>query len=187
MEDSKIIELYWQRETAAIEQTQRKYGPYCLAIARNILPTREDAQECVNDTYLAAWNGIPPARPSVLSAFLGKLTRRISIDRWRALHAEKRGGGTVTVALEELGACIPGGSDPVKEVEAKELAEAMNRFLDLLPPTERKVFLMRYFDLADMKQVEQRFHMSSGKAKSMLYRVRIKLREYLKEEGFYGC
>ena len=187
MEDSKIIELYWQRETDAIAQTQRKYGPYCLAIAGNILPTREDAQECVNDTYLAAWNGIPPARPAFLSGFLGKLTRRISIDRWRSMNADKRGAGAVTVALEELGECIPGKSDPVREVEAKELAEAINRFLDLLPPTEREVFLMRYFHMADMKQIEQRFHMSSSKAKSMLYRVRIKLREYLKEEGFYGC
>lgn len=184
MEDSKIVDLYWQRSAAAIDETQRKYDSYCFAISRNILPTQEDARECVNDTYLAAWNAIPPNRPAVLSTFLGKLTRRISIDRWRALSAEKRGGNSVTVALEELEQCIPGGSDPVKEVEAKELAEAINRFLDTLPYMERKVFLMRYFDMADLKQIEQRFKMSSSKAKSMLHRTRKKLRAYLQEEGY---
>lgn len=184
MEDSKIVELYWQRETAAIDETQRKYGNYCLAISRNILPTEEDALECVNDTYLAAWNAIPPARPATLSTFLGKLTRRISIDRWRSLNAQKRGNGTMTLALEELSRCIPGGTDPVKEVEAKELAAVLNWFLDTLPSAERGVFLMRYFEMADLKQIETRFRMSSSKTKSMLHRTRKKLRDYLSKEGY---
>lgn len=184
MEDSKIVELYWARSESAILETQRKYANYCFRIASNILPIREDAQECVNDTYLAAWNAIPPSRPSVLSTFLGKLTRRISLDRWRNLRAQKRGGGTVMVALEELTDCIPGGSDPAAEVEARELASAISNFLDVLPYMERNVFLMRYFDLAGLKDIESRFRISSSKAKSMLHRTRKKLRAYLQKEGY---
>lgn len=184
MEDSKIVELYWLRSTSAIDETQRKYDDYCFAISRHILPTEEDARECVNDTYLAAWNAIPPNRPVVLSTFLGKLTRRISIDRWRSLSAEKRGGCTMTLALDELAECIPGGTDPVKELEAKELAGVINGFLDTLPYAERKVFLMRYFHMADMKEIEARFKMSNSKAKSLLHRTRKKLRTYLWKEGY---
>ena len=105
MEDKEIVQLYWQRSEEAITQTDRKYGSYCFSVAKNILPSQEDAQECVNDTYMAAWETIPPHRPDILSTFLGKLTRRISIDRWRAQTADKRGGSAVTVALEELEAC----------------------------------------------------------------------------------
>ena len=184
MEDRKIVELYWQRSETAIYETQRKYEHYCFSIANNILPFREDAEESVNDTYMAAWNAIPPSRPSILSTFLGKLTRRISIDRWRHLRADKRGGSTVTIALEELSECIPCGSDPVADVEAKELAAAINRFLDTLPYTERSVFLMRYFDLARLRDIETRFKMSNSKVKSMLHRIRGKLRLALQGEGY---
>ena len=184
MEDSKIVELYWQRSEAAIYETQRKYEHYCFSIAKNILPAREDAEESVNDTYMAAWNAMPPSRPSILSTFLGKLTRRISIDRWRNLSADKRGSGTVTIALDELAECIPSGSDPVAEVAAKELVAAINRFLDTLPYTERKVFLMRYFDLAKLQDIAREFNMSSSKVKSMLHRTRSKLRVHLQKEGY---
>ncbi len=184
MEDSKIIDLYWQRCESAIHETRCKYGGYCFSIANNILPFREDAEECVSDTYLAAWNAIPPSRPSILSTFLGKLTRRIAIDRWRNLNAEKRGGGTVPLALDELSECIPGGCDPVAQVEAKELAASVNRFLATLPAMERRVFLLRYFELTPLKTIEERFHMSASKVKSMLYRTRCKLGEHLKKEGF---
>lgn len=184
MEDSRIVDLYWERSESAIYETQCKYGHYCFSIASNILPYREDAEESVNDTYMAAWNAMPPSRPSILSTFLGKLTRRISIDRWRNLSAEKRGGGTVTLALDELTECIPSGSDPVAEVEAKELAAAINRFLDTLPYTERKVFLMRYFDLASLQSIAEKFKMSNSKVKSMLHRTRSKLRIALQKEGY---
>ena len=127
---------------------------------------------------------MPPNRPSILSTFLGKLTRRISIDRWRNLSADKRGGGTVPIALDELAECIPGGSDPVAEVEAKELAKAVGRFLDTVSYTERKVFLRRYFDLAKIQDIASEFNMSTGKVKSMLYRTRNKLREHLQKEGY---
>ena len=184
MEDERIVALYWKRSEEAIRQTQSKYDNYCMGIAGRILQNREDARECVNDTYLAAWDAIPPQRPAVLSTFLGKLTRRISIDRWRALTADKRGGSAVTVALEELEMCIPGGTDPVKEVEAKELAEAISGFLRTLPYIQRKVFLMRYFEMADLTQIQEKFQISNSKAKSMLHRSRKKLKAYLQEEGY---
>ena len=184
MEDERIVALYWERSEDAIRQTQSKYDNYCMGIAGRILSNHEDARECVNDTYLAAWDAIPPQRPAVLSTFLGKLTRRISVDRWRALTADKRGGSAVTVALEELEACIPGGTDPVKEVEAKELARAISGFLRTLPYIQRKVFLMRYFEMADLTQIQEEFQISSSKAKSMLHRTRKKLKTYLQEEGY---
>ena len=184
MEDSRIVDLYWERSEQAICETQLKYDHYCFSIANNILPFREDAEESVNDTYLTAWNIMPPNRPSALSTFLGKLTRRISIDRWRNLSAEKRGGGTVPIALDELAACIPGGSDPEADVEAKELAEAIGRFLDTVSYTERKVFLMRYFDLAKLQDIADSHNMSTGKVKSMLHRTRSKLRIALQKEGY---
>ena len=184
MEDERIVALYWERSEDAIRQTQSKYDNYCMGIAGRILSNHEDARECVNDTYLAAWDAIPPQRPAVLSTFLGKLTRRISIDRWRALTADKRGGSAVTVALEELEACIPGGTDPVKEVEAKELARVISGFLRTLPYIQRKVFLMRYFEMADLTQIQEEFQISNSKAKSMLHRTRKKLKTYLQEEGY---
>ena len=184
MEDERIVALYWERSEDAIRQTQSKYDNYCMGIAGRILSNHEDARECVNDTYLAAWDAIPPQRPAVLSTFLGKLTRRISIDRWRALTADKRGGSAVTVALEELEMCIPGGTDPVKEVEAKELARAISGFLRTLPYIQRKVFLMRYFEMADLTQIQEEFQISNSKAKSMLHRTRKKLKTYLQEEGY---
>ena len=184
MEDSSIVQLYWERSEAAIYETDKKYGRYCLSIADNILPSWEDAQECVNDTYLAAWEAIPPHKPGVLSTFLGKLTRRISIDRWRNLTAQKRGGSTVTLALEELEACIPAQSDPAVQVEAKELAETVNRFLAKLPHQERRVFLARYFHMSSIQKIAEKYGFSDSKVKSMLHRTRKKLRTYLTEEGY---
>ena len=184
MEDRQIVDLYWARSEDAICETQLKYGRYCLAIASNILPFREDAEESVNDTYLTAWNIMPPERPSILSTFLGKLTRRISIDRWRRLSADKRGGGSVPVALDELAECIPGNADPAAEVEAKELAQTVGRFLDTVPQTERAVFLMRYFEMAKLQQIAAQHGASVSKIKSMLHRIRLRLREYLQREGY---
>lgn len=184
MEDNQIVELYWARSEDAILHTQKKYGAYCTSIAGHILQNGEDVCECVNDTYLAAWNAMPPQKPAVLSAFLGKLTRRIAIDRWRALSAQKRGGNAVTIALEELGECIPCGSNPEKEVETKELAGAISCFLRTLPYIQRKIFLMRYFEMASMMQIQEELQISGAKAKSMLHRMRRKLKDYLLEEGY---
>ena len=184
MNDETIVELYWQRQERAITETQKKYGPYLHQIANNILQNREDSQESVNDTYLAAWNSMPPHRPAILQAFLGKLTRRISIDRWRSLTSRKRGGGNMDLAYEELSDCIPARSDPVAQLEAKELALAINRFLETLPEVQRQVFLMRYFRMEPIGRIVQTTGHSEANVKTMLHRVRNRLREFLQKEGY---
>lgn len=184
MEDSQIVSLYWQRLEQAIYETDQKYGSYCRSIAGNILRSQEDAQECVNDTYLACWNSIPPHRPSVLATFLGKITRRISIDRWRMENAEKRGGGEVTLALDELSECVSGKQDTESEVQQKELIAAIHRFLDHLPETERRIFLLRYWYLEAIPVISARYGFSRSKTASILHRTRTKLRRLLEKEGY---
>ncbi len=183
MEDSKILELYFARREQAVEETASKYGKYCFSIANNILSNREDAQECVNDTYMDAWNSIPPHRPTSLALFLGKITRRISIDRWRRENARKRGGGEMALALEELYQCVPDGTDVEGEYEKRELSRAINRFVKGLPGPEQRVFLCRYWYLDPIKDISRRFHYSESKVKSMLLRTRGKLKTHLSEEG----
>ena len=183
MEDAFIIELFWARSEAAISETDKKYGRYCRSIARGILSNEEDAEECVNDTYLGAWNSIPPHRPRFLSTFLGKLTRRISLNRWKAQHTQKRGGGEVALALEELSEIVPASGGVEEELESKVLSTAINVFLTSLPETERDVFVCRYWFLAPVSEISRRFHFSQSKTKSMLFRTREKLKAFLREEG----
>lgn len=182
MDDKQIVALYWARNEQALAETAAKYGNYCFRIAYNILSNREDADECVNDTYLGAWERIPPHEPSVLSAFLGKLTRRISLNKWRNRTRQKRGGGEVAMALDELYECIPSGEDIARQTEQKELNRAITTFLNGLPQTERDVFVCRYWYLADIKKISKAFGFTESKVKSMLHRTRIKLRTHLKEE-----
>ena len=182
MDDKQIVALYWARNEQALAETAAKYGNYCFRIAYNILSNREDADECVNDTYLGAWERIPPHEPSVLSAFLGKLTRRISLNKWRNRTRQKRGGGEVAMALDELYECIPSGEDIARQTEQKELNQAITTFLNGLPQTERDVFVCRYWYLADIKKISKAFGFTESKVKSMLHRTRIKLRAHLKEE-----
>ncbi len=183
MEDEKIIDLYWNRSENAISETAGKYGGYCYSIAYRILTNQEDAQECVNDTYMAAWNAMPPKRPAILATFLGKITRHLSIDRWRSQNRVKRGGGEMVLALEELEECIDSGESAEKALERKELAMVFNRFLDSLPETERRVFLCRYWYLDPVKDIAAAFGFSGSKVTSMLYRTRGKLRTVLEKEG----
>ncbi|MGN0679234.1 MAG: RNA polymerase sigma factor [Oscillospiraceae bacterium] len=183
MDDKEIVDLYWQRNEAAIDETAAKYGKFCHSIAYNILGNNEDAEESVNDTYLDAWNSIPPHRPSVLSTFLGKITRRVSIDRWRKHNAQKRGGGQIAVALEELEECISGGQSVEQEAEAKLLADVINSFVKSLSVTERSVFLCRYWYMDSIESIAKEFGFSQSKVKSMLYRTREKLRAKLVKEG----
>lgn len=182
MEDEKILDLYWSRSENAISETASKYGGYCYSIAWNILANNEDAEESVNDTYMTAWNIIPPQRPSILATFLGKITRRLSIDRWRARNAQKRGGGEIVLALEELEDCISDGQNPEKTLERKQLAELFNRFLASLPETERRVFLCRYWYMDSIRDIAANFGFSTGKVTSMLHRTRGKLRAVLEKE-----
>lgn len=183
MEDSQIVSLYWERNEQAIMETAVKYGRYCFSIAYNILSSREDADESVNDTYMSAWERIPPHQPAVLSAFLGKLTRRISLNRWRNRSRRKRGGGEMILALEELGECIPSREDVTQQMEQKELNRQIVQFLNSLNETEREVFVSRYWYLADIRQIANVFGFSESKVKSMLHRTRIRLKSHLEKEG----
>lgn len=183
MEDSAIVDLYFLRSETAIVETDRKYGKYCFTIADNILANREDSEESVSDTYMAAWKSIPPRRPGVLATYLGKITRRIAIDRWRARSAEKRGGGEVIFALEELEDCIPDRSNPEATLMKKEISRVVNRFLDTLPRQERTVFLLRYWYLHPIGEIAEKFGWTTSKVTSMLHRLREKLRKQLAKEG----
>lgn len=180
MEDKYIIDLYWQRSEEAISQTVSKYGAYCHSVAWNILHNSEDSEECVNDTYLRAWDTIPPQRPSVLQTFLGKITRNLSLDRWRSNRAQKRNGG-VFLALEELQDCVPGSDGDLSE--DLTIQDALNGFLVSLSQEQRKVFLRRYWYLSPVKEIAEDYGISESKVKMTLLRTREKLRAYLESEG----
>ena len=183
MEDVQIVDLYFARNEQAIGETAHKYGTYLYTIAHNILLSRPDAEEAVNDTYLGAWNSIPPHRPNRLSTYLGKITRRSALEKWKAQHARKRGGGEVALALEELSDCVAGGDSPQRELEWKELTRTVNRFLKSLPETEQCVFIRRYWYLQSIQTIADDFGFSQSKVKSMLSRTRSKLKTNLQMEG----
>lgn len=183
MEDNKIIDLYWARSQQAIAASEEKYGPYCHTIARRILEREEDAEECVNDTWLHAWNAMPPQRPGVLSAFFGKLARNLSLDRWRRLKAAKRGGSQVEVALHELENCLPDRRSPDETLEAGETAALISAFLRRQPALDRVLFIRRYFHLESLNSLAERFGLTAGQVKSRLHRTRQKLKAELEREG----
>ena len=181
-DDQKIIELYCNRSENAIAETDGKYGRYCTAIAYGILGSREDAQECVSDAYLTAWNAIPPRRPADLGTYLGKITRNLSIDRLRTRSREKRGGGEAPLALEELEEVVAGSDSPENEAVRKELTAALNRFLAGLTQQERYVFVRRYWYLDSLTDISEKTGFSGSKVASMLYRLRGRLKKQLIEE-----
>ena len=183
MEDRKIVDLYWQRDENAIPETAAKFGGYCRTIAYNILSDAEDAEECLNDTWLRAWNTMPTNRPSRLAPYLGKLSRWISLTRLREKTSLKRGGGETELVLDELAEAVDSGADVEKAVELKELNAALRRFLKTLGETERQVFLARYWFIASIAEIAEKFGFSESKVTSMLHRTRKKLLGYLKEEG----
>ena len=183
MEDRQIIDLYFRRDEDAIVRTREKYGGYCYHIAANILPLREDAEECVSDTWLRAWNAIPPARPDPLRSWLGRVTRNLALSHWRKDRAQKRGGSEAALAFEELSDCLSGGEEPERVVEASALADAVNAFLATLKPRERSLFLARYWYFAPVREIAARTGKSESAVKSSLLRTRRKLYDYLNEEG----
>ena len=185
MEDKYIVALFFARDEQAIRLSAERYGGYCHAIAYNILSSREDAEECVNDTYLQAWNSIPPHRPNSLSAFLGRITRRLAVDRVRERTAVKRGGGEINLIFDELADCIADEKTPEHEIVERESAEIINSFLASLPDTERRVFLRRYWFSDSIAAIADRFGFSESKIKSMLLRTRTKLKKHLTEENYY--
>jgi RNA polymerase sigma-70 factor (ECF subfamily) len=185
MEDAAIVELYWQRDQQAIAETDKKYGAYCQHIAYAVCSDRLDAEECVNDTWLRAWGAMPDKRPTVLSTFLGKITRNLAINRFQHKTRKKRGGGETELALEELEDCIPAALDVERRYELQEFQQAIGRFVSGLSETEQKVFVARYWYLAPVEDIARRLQISSSKTKSMLFRLRNRLRLYLKEEDLW--
>lgn len=183
MEDEKIIDLYWARREDAIVETDKKYGNYCKSIALHILKSMEDSEECVNDTWMKAWDSMPPKRPDFLSAFLGKITRNLSISRYRMNHARKRGSGEVELLLLELEDCIPSAKSVEEEVEGRETAEAIDRFLYGIDEESRNIFVRRYFFVDSIREIAGHFQISESKVKSQLFRTRNRLKDHLEKEG----
>ncbi len=181
MQDEEIVELYWQRSDRAIHESERKYGRYCHSIAYRICQSNEDAEECVNDTWFKAWNAMPDARPSVLSAFLGAITRNLSLDRFRLSGRRKRGGGETQLALEELQDSIPSPIRVEEKLEERELVQAINTFLSTLDAEDRKLFVARYWYLASIRELAEKNGSTQGKIKMKLYRMRNALRKSLEE------
>ena len=184
MEDEKIVSLYWDRDERAIGETEEKYDRYLTKIALNILNNYEDSRESVNDTYLAAWNSMPPHRPTVLSTYLAKITRRLSIDIFRGRTRQKRQGSEYAISLSELGECVSGGNTTEEIVNVRLLADAIGIYLRTLPAEARNLFLCRYYFLDSLKEAAASCGMTESKAKSLLHRTRLGLKEHLRREGF---
>ena len=185
MEDKEILDLFFERQEAAIEETRLKYGQRLFRSARNILHNNEDAEECVNDTLLKAWEAIPPRYPVMFGAFLSKITRNLSLNRWKAANTARRGGGEVAVLLSELEDCLPPSNVGIPEAgyEAKLVTEAINTCLGSMDQTARVAFVLRYFHGESISDICQRFGMSESKVKSILFRARKKLGTHLEKEG----
>ena len=184
MEDAAIIALYWERNQDAIEQSRQKYGTYCLTVSRNILDSREDAEECVSDTWLRAWNAMPPHRPDVLRMFFAKITRSISFSRFRQSSAKKRGGGSMQAVLDELAEVIADPSDVEDALDAHELSETVRQFIRELPEREGDVFLRRYFFSESMEEIAGAYGITVNNTAVILSRTRKKLRLRLIREGY---
>lgn len=183
MEDEKIIELYWKRDEEALKQTNLKYGSFCYYIANNILNDEEDSKECVNDTWFKTWMVIPPKRPEFFQAFLGKITKNLSLDRYRKRRASKRGGGTMDVIYGELEECIAAVGTQDAQTDSIVITDTVRRFLSDLSHDARIIFVRRYWYADSVGQIAQRYGMSESKIKSSLMRSRNKLKVFLEEEG----
>ena len=184
MEDHQIVELYWQKNADAISETSNKYGGYCFAIADHILNNTEDSEECVNDTWLHVWNAIPPQKPNVLRMFLAKITRNLSVNRFKARNAEKRGGGEILLVLDELADCLAGETDVEREYEGRELEQCIRRFVRGLPERDGNVFVRRYFFTEPVAAVAERYGLTENNVMVILSRTRKKLRLKLVKEGY---
>lgn len=184
MTDSEIIELYLQRDERAIAATQERFGKYCEKIARNILGSDADAQECVNDVYLKAWESIPPERPNILAAYLAAITRNVALSRYRKETAGKRGGGEVALILGELSELVSDGSSVEKTAEKHELIASINRFLDELPKTSRRAFVLRFVCCESVRDIARRLGKSENSVSVSLNRTKKQLKKHLDKEGF---
>ena len=183
MDDGSIVALFWARDERALNETDRKYGRLCFNISYNILKNKQDAEECVNDTYVQAWNAMPPQKPFALGAFLGRIARNLSINVYRSRNTRKRGGGLTMTVIEELLEC--GGDSPEALLEAAELRRLLDRFLRSLPKKDCCIFLRRYWYVDTLEEIARRYGFSLGTVKSSLFRSRRKLKELLEQEGVY--
>lgn len=181
--DEKIINLYFSRSEDAIAETDRQYGRYCRAVADSVLRCAEDTEECVNDTYLQTWNSIPPTKPFSLKAYLGKITRNLAIHRWEKATADKRGGGEVPLVLSELDECLSDRFTTEDSYAESILTDALNRFLGSISKEQRIIFLRRYWYNASIAQIAGDMGITEGKVKTVLHRLRAKLRTVLEKEG----
>jgi len=184
MDDTKIVQMYFDRNEQAILATSEKYGSYCTAIARNILGNYEDAEECVNDTYLNTWNAIPPKKPQLLSTFLGKITRNLAFNRYKHNTADKRGGGEISLVLDELADCVSNEDDIEQTYEYKELVAAINEFLSTLSKEKRNIFVCRYWYTDSIADIAARYHLTYAAVSMTLSRLRPKLHSFLAERGY---
>ena len=182
MDDTQIIDLYWDRDQGAITATAGKYGSFLHALSWNILRSHHDAEECVNDTYFRAWNAIPPERPSALRAWLGRITRNLSLDRWKAGRTQSRGAG-MEMLLGELDECIPDHRGPEQAAEERVLAECVSAFLQGQTADNRYIFLRRYWYGEDIAAIAQHLDCGESRVKSALFRTRKALRAFLEKEG----
>lgn len=182
MKDIDIIKLYFARSEKAIDETDKKYGSYCKCIADNILCNKQESEECVNDTYLRAWNSIPPKEPQNLRTYLGKIIRGLAINRYKMYSAEKRGGGIAEVVFSELEGCLPSALLVDDALDEKLIIKAVEDFLRHQSGEKRKIFLRRYWYCSSISDIAKDFSMSESKVASLLYRQRKKLREYLESE-----
>ena len=183
MTDEKIIELYYCRDEQAIHMSVAQYGAYCRSVAARILPNAEDVEEAVADTWISAWNTMPPQRPKCLRLYLGKIARNHALSLWRKNNAYRRGGGETALALEELGQ-VAGGDTPEQVVDIRELGKAIEAFLQTEPPRRRGVFLRRYFYMEDAETIAARYGIRESNLRMMLSRTRQKLKKYLEQEGY---
>ena len=184
MEDAQIVGLYWARDERAIDESSGKYGAYCGSIAYNILADRQETEECVNDTWLGAWNSMPPHRPVLLAPFLGRITRNLAFNVYKKLHRDKRGGKNIDLVLDELAECVSGKDDPEQTLQAGDLARDIDLFLSSLPETKRRMFVLRYWYVDSIGDIAARLGMSENNISVTLSRIRGQLRDYLTEREY---
>ena len=185
MDDKQIISLYCARTENAITETEKKYGSLCRRTAFDILRSDEDAEECVNDTFLKVWESIPPQNPDNLPAFLRKITRNTALHIWEKHSAAKRGAGQIPLALEELQECLPAADDVAQSVNAALLTELLNRFLSNLSTDSRKIFMQRYWYMRSVREIADDLLIGESKVKVSLHRTRKSLKQFLEKEGFF--
>lgn len=184
VEDNGIVMLYFDRDEQAIAETEKKYGGYCLSLAQAIVKDPETARECVNDTWLRAWNAIPPQKPVVLRLFLAKITRNLAFNTYRQNTARKRGGGEVDLALEELKDCVPAQGGVQDALDARELGRVIQEFLQTQSRRDRNIFIRRYFCVESISAIAERLGLTEANTRKILTRTRNKLRDYLTKEGY---